>query len=98
MTDKPFTLPASWAAEQYPTHWSFAHEVACAREDYDFRVEFTDGVPDSEQVAVIGLLEAAPRLLAALIAVKDAGYLEGGYQPTIDMVDAAIAEATGRAS
>lgn len=43
-------------------------------------------------------MHAGPKLLEALIAVKDAGYLEGGYQPTIDMVDDAIAEATGRAA
>lgn len=40
------------------------------------------------------MLNAAPKLLAALIAVKDADYLDGAYQPTVDLVDAAIAEAT----
>lgn len=37
-------------------------------------------------------------LLAALTAVRDADYLEGAYQPTIDMVDAAIEEAKGVAA
>jgi hypothetical protein len=38
------------------------------------------------------------KLLEALVAVKDAGYIEGGYQPTVDMVDAAIAQAEGSAA
>ena len=44
--------------------------------------------------ANVRLIAAAPKLLAALRAVKDAGYLDGAYQPTVDLVDAAIAEAT----
>ena len=36
-------------------------------------------------------------LVNALEAVLDAGYLEGAYQPTIDMVHAALAAAKGEA-
>ena len=44
-----------------------------------------------EQEANARLIAAAPNMLEALVAMKDAGYLYGAYQPTLDMVDAAIA-------
>ena len=73
-----FTLPTSWVAEPYPTHHSFAYEGDPSRNDFDFRVEFSHGVPEAERLAVIALLEAAPVLLAALrCALAD---LEGSKQ------------------
>ena len=43
------------------------------------------------------LIAAAPDLLMALESIMEAGYLEGGYQPTIDMALEAIAKARGEA-
>lgn len=37
----------------------------------------------------------APQLLEALVAIVDAGYLEGAYQPTVDMALSAISKAKG---
>ncbi len=48
------------------------------------------------EVEMAHLISAAPDLLEALLAVNDAGYLEGGYGPTIDMVEAAIKKAEGK--
>ena len=51
----------------------------------------------AEERANADLLASAPELLHALTAVRDAGYLDGAYQPTVDLVDAAIAKARGNA-
>lgn len=37
----------------------------------------------------------APQLLEALVAIVDAGYLEGAYRPTVDMALSAIKQAKG---
>lgn len=101
---KPFTLPASWQVEPYPGHWSFAYEPnAARREDYDFRVTFGKGVRQSEQLAVIALLEAAPRLLDALeemVSIEldlDEGSRNFGAEHLRELA-ALIAQATGRAA
>ena len=48
-----------------------------------------------ERQANARLIAAAPELLEALEAIVDAGYLEGAYQPTVDLALAAIAKARG---
>ena len=48
-----------------------------------------------EHCANARLIAAAPELLEALEAIVDAGYLEGAYQPTVDMAIAIIAKARG---
>ena len=61
-----FSLPTSWHIEKYDGHYSVAYHGPDGRDDYDFRVEFTDGAPEAEQSAVMDLIEHAPRLLVAL--------------------------------
>ncbi len=81
-----FTLPTSWVAEPYPTHHSFAYERP-GRDDYDFRVEFTDGVPAAEQEAVIALIEAAPELLAFALNVRAACAVQANLNSTASEAD-----------
>lgn len=68
-----------------------------SREGAEEAFQRITGIPfgsHEEVEARVRVMLAGPKLLTALEAVKDAGYIEGGYQPTLDMVDAAIAEAT----
>lgn len=103
--NQPFPLPTSWQAEPYETHYSFAYLSECGqRKDFDFRVEFAEGVGQHEQIAVVDLIEAAPRLLTALNGLLDALGSQRTRILTGDMTDAVkeafdVAKvATGRAS
>lgn len=89
----------------YGDHWAFSYSTERGeREDYDFRVEFHEGVSEAEERAVIALLEAAPRMLAALKALKTAN---GGnsftgwhdsFKEAIEMANEAIMMAEGSAA
>lgn len=109
-TKPPFNIPKSFHADPYGDHWSFCYAgERDPRSDYDFRVEFTDGVPEPEQAAIVTLLEAAPKLLAALElmvrwtethGLNTAELITGqrAEVPVVGTARSAIAEATGRAA
>ena len=86
MTDKqpPFNLPKSLSADHYGGHWIFCYASdGVQRGDYDFRLEFTEGVPEPEQVAIVSLLEVAPKLLsyAECEAAVACGKADPRYDP-----------------
>ena len=94
-----FPLPESWEAMPYGGHWSFAYDRnGRAREDYDFRVEFDGTVGETEQAAVVRLLEAAPELLEACNALL-AGVAEcrvnGKMHEAVKLAGIAIAKVRG---
>src|SRR4051794_6866742 len=96
MTNILNRLPAQWEAMPYGRHWSFAYELnGEKREDYDFRVEFTIGVSDREEAAVIRLLEAAPELLGLLQDISLAMHEGGMRKPKgwLERIDRTIANA-----
>ncbi len=96
ISPNPFVLPASWEALPYGDHWSFAYTTERGdREDYDFRIEFNEGVPEAEERAIIALIEFAPSLLKALEILVDGGYVDDCYHPTLKLVRDTLASAKG---
>ena len=69
MTQTAQHTQGPWGADQYADHVSYFSPAR--KDDYAFRVEFPDDMPEPEAEANAVLIEAAPDLLAALQAIVE---------------------------
>lgn len=85
--------PGPWDYDYYADHVAFGgHD---GREDYTFRVEYCDDMPEGEQIANNHLIAAAPELLQAVEDFILLSALHDWEGAAIDNARAAIAKARG---
>jgi hypothetical protein len=65
MTNAAHT-PGPWDVDNYPDHVSYFSDASNRKPDYDFRVDFSEDMPEEEAEANARLIAAAPDLLEAL--------------------------------
>jgi hypothetical protein len=81
-----------WGLDHYDDHVSYFSPAR--NDDYAFRVEFPDDMPEAEAEANATLIAAAPTLLDAALLVIDR-WIRGDLAEAVRMLDAAAAKATG---
>ena len=87
-----------WDYDCYGEHFSFFGNDG--REDYSFRIEYNEEMPEAEQLENSHLIAAAPDLLSALVALleqADLGEVDEETAPIVEAAHAAIAKAKGGA-
>jgi hypothetical protein len=94
MTNAAHT-PGPWDFDNYADHVSYFSDASKRKDDYDFRVEFPDDMPEAEAEANARLIAAAPELLEALKDTLRRCEGEGWSEPETRTIRAALDKATG---
>ena len=93
MTNAAHT-PGPWGLDHYSDHVSYFSPAR--KDDYAFRVVFSDDMPEAESEANTRLIAGAPELLEAAERVVSR-WEKGDLAEAVRELNAAIVEAKGRA-